>query len=445
VERLAIPAKSSTFVLDENEKGTYIGCFVNWAEGAPLVLQFRLSDETGSLGLSCVESGVSLAGAPLLRKTALGFASRPKAEIGALMKAAYGDAFGDVDLSPRLAVVADALNKGHLGRARIAAVQMRLPELSWDRAILVARTEERLAKYDPDEPRDWRGRWTAANDRPPADLASATARPQPPSTPERRGSTPFTAPDPIISESGPAHLYGGRLIHTDWPENEPVESVPIPEAEPILPGVRVSAGWDTPGETGGGLTYPSTRHPTFPDGKPWPTATHDAIKAALAPISGRQAPMMVLYVPIDGKGPTLIGATRVEEFNEPKGYSAVKLIGTPQLTYSRGEETGHAADSIAEAIRLADTNQFSEIYFNRSLMTSTRGALQDLIRPDVFAIVRPEIKIGYIYHPYETLSPGQSLRLRIPDYPTYPGLRLPKGKHYKFAGLVISPYFRILG
>jgi len=432
------------FVLESNKQGTYIACFVHWAEGAPLVLQFRLSDETGSLGLSCVESGVSLAGAPLLRKTVLGFASRPKAEIGALTKAAYGDAFGDVDLSPRLAVVADALNKGDLGRARIAALQMRLPELSWNRAILVARAEERLAKYDPNEPRDWRGRWTTANGGPPANLTPATVRPQSPSTPERRGSTALTAPDPIISESGLTHLYGGRLIHTDWPENEPVESVPVPEAEPDLPGVRVPEGWDTPGVTIDGLYYPPTRNPTLADGSPWPRATRDAIKKALAPNGGRKPPEVVLYIPIDGIGPPLMGETEDIDFEEPRGYSSVRFIGTPQRTYSRGEETGHAADSIREAIRLAETNQFSEVYFNRALITSTRGALQDLIRPDVFAIVRPEIKIGYIYHPYETLSPGQSVDDREPDYPSHPGMHALEGRRYKFAGLVISPYFRVL-
>ncbi len=414
-------------------------------------LPVRLSEDTGSLGLNCDALGVSLAGAPLLRKTALGFASRPRDEIEALVKAAYGGSLGGGDLSLRLKAVAEALNKGDLGRAQITALQMRLPELSWVQAIRVARAEQVLTKYDPDEPRDWRGKWTSANDGT-APRVRQLVKPQSgpgvaapfiPSDPTSLGSGPVG--------SGPVHLYGGRLIHTGGPgDNEPPpEPVPIPEAEPDLPGVRLPEGWDTPGHTAGGLYYPTLRIPTLRDGRIWPEATPDAIKQALAPIRGPRPPEVVIYVPIDKIGPTLMGQTRDEEFEEPKGYSSVKLIGTPQRTYSRGEETGHAADSIQEAIRLAGTNQFSKIYFNRSLMTSTRGAppdlvLQDLIRPDVFAIVRPEIKIGYIYHPYETLSPGQSLEEREPDYPSHPGMNALEGRRYKVAGLVISRYFRVL-
>ena len=413
-------------------------------------LQFRLSDETGSLGLSCAESGVSLAGAPLLRKTALGFASRSKAEIGALMKAAYGDAFCEMDLSRRLAVVADALNKGDLGRAKIAAVQMRLPALRWDRAARIARTEEVLRKYDPDEPRDWRGRWTNTYSDAPPNPATAPLRPQPQPTPPRRNRTPDPESDPIISESGPAHLYGGHLIHTGgWPENEPVEPIPIPEAEPDVPGVRVPQGWDTPSETIGGLTYPSTRRPTLTDGKPWPIATHDAVRAALEPIPGRLPPTMVIYIPDDGRGPMLIGETDKEDFAEPKGYSPVRLIGTPQRTYFRGEETGHAGDSIQQALAFAGTNQFSEIYFNRALVTSTRGAIESNARPDVIAIIRPEIESGYIYYPYESLSPGQDreedLREREGLFSNLPGMAPLRSQRYKFVGLMISPHYRVLG
>jgi hypothetical protein len=361
-----------------------------------------------------------------LRKTALGFASRPKAEIGALMKAAYGDAFGEADLSPRLAVVAEALNKGDLGRARIAAVQMRLPDLSWDQAIRVARTEESLTKYDPNEPRDRRGRWTNAN----------SGAPAPP------------PPEPATVTSGPAHLYGGRLIHTGGGgpgDNEPpLDPVPIPEAEPDLPGVRVPEGWDTPGQTIGGLYYPPTRNPTLSNGNPWPRATHDAIKQALAPTSGSKPPVVVIYVPMDKIGPALIGETREEDFRQPSGYSAVRLIGTPQMTYSRDGETGHAADSIQRALAMAETDQFSEIYFNRSLMTSTGGALAYRYRPDVIGIMRPELKNTYVYWPYESLSPGQNLKGRQDIFDNLPGMGPVEGQRYKFSGLVISPYYIIL-
>lgn len=411
---------------------------------------FRLSGETGSLGLNCAEAGVSLAGAPLLRKTAFGFAARPKAELSALMKAAYGGGSGDVDLSPRLTIVAEALNKGDLGRAKIAAVQMRLPDLSWDGAIRIARTEERLAKYDPNEPRDRQGRWTTGAGGAPDNTATSPKRPIMLPRHGRTNPAPSAPPQSATVVSGPAHLYGGRLIHTGGGgpgDNEPPpDPIPIPEAEPDYAGIRVPQGWDTPGITINGLYYPPTRNPTLPSGALWPRATHDAIKAALAPNGGRQAPEVVIYVPIDKIGPLLMGETRDEDFQEPRGYSAVKLIGTPQVTYSysRGEETGHAADGIREALEMAGTNQFSEIFFNRTLMTSTGGTYQNRIRPDVLGVVRSGLENNYIYHPYETLSPGQEIKDREEFFNNLPGFRPFKGQHYKLSGLMISPYYRLL-
>lgn len=52
---------------------------------------FRLTNEPGGLGLSCTEAGLSLDGAPLLRKSANGFAPRTAGEIEALVRAAYED------------------------------------------------------------------------------------------------------------------------------------------------------------------------------------------------------------------------------------------------------------------------------------------------------------------------------------------------------------------
>lgn len=123
----------------------------------------RSSNTTSSLGLSCQPTGVSLAGAPLLRRTTTGFAPRPRGEIDALMKAAYGQQADSEPISRGLSVVADALNRGDLGHAMVGAVRLRLPELSWDRAVRIARAQDALAKYNfnPDEPRDRRGRWTS--------------------------------------------------------------------------------------------------------------------------------------------------------------------------------------------------------------------------------------------------------------------------------------------
>ncbi len=121
---------------------------------------FRLTNDVGSLGLRCAATGVSLAGVPLLRKTLVGLEPRPTEEIGALLEEAYGQPVDPANVSPGLDVIAQALNRGDLGRAMIAAVHLRLPELSWDGAARIAKAHGGLTKYDPDEPRDERGRWT---------------------------------------------------------------------------------------------------------------------------------------------------------------------------------------------------------------------------------------------------------------------------------------------
>jgi hypothetical protein len=110
------------------------------------------------LGLSCTAAGLSLAGVPLLHKTEAGFVPRPAPEIASLIKAAYGA--DPTRLQSSLDVIAQALNGEDLARAMIAAVLTRTPELSWEAAARLANAEEKLGKYDADEPRDWHGRWT---------------------------------------------------------------------------------------------------------------------------------------------------------------------------------------------------------------------------------------------------------------------------------------------
>jgi len=126
------------------------------------VVIFRLTDEPGGLGLSCTSDGASMAGVPLLRSTPAGFVPRPASDIRTLLKAAYG-ADGDPSrLRSRLGAIAKALNSGDFARAAIAAVQTRTPELSPAAAMRLADAEQELTKYNynPDEPRDWHGRWT---------------------------------------------------------------------------------------------------------------------------------------------------------------------------------------------------------------------------------------------------------------------------------------------
>ena len=88
----------------------------------------RLEKEAGGRGLHCTLKGLSLAGVPLLYKTATGWAARPADEITILFKGAY-----DLDSSPA---------------GLLAGLDV------------IARADQILAKYDPGEPRDARRRWT---------------------------------------------------------------------------------------------------------------------------------------------------------------------------------------------------------------------------------------------------------------------------------------------
>jgi hypothetical protein len=146
---------------------------------------FRLTNEPGGLGLSCTSAGVSLAGVPLLHSTRARFVPRPAAEIATLLKAAYG-ADGDPGrLHSRLGAIAKALNSGDFALAAIAAVHTRTPELSREAALRLANADEELAKrnFNPDEPRDWHGRWTTGG-------AAAQASIAPPEVESDRAGDP---------------------------------------------------------------------------------------------------------------------------------------------------------------------------------------------------------------------------------------------------------------
>jgi hypothetical protein len=108
----------------------------------------------------------------LFAKTPAGFIPRPAGEIASLLKAAYGDR--PMALPSRLDTIAKALNSGDFAMAMIAAVHTQTPELDAAAAMRLAQAEDRLAKYNynPDEPRDGRGRWTAEGSAAPAALTA---------------------------------------------------------------------------------------------------------------------------------------------------------------------------------------------------------------------------------------------------------------------------------
>ena len=124
---------------------------------------FRLARDSSQFGLEWSGAGPSLAGVQLLTMHAGLFAPRPADEVEQLAKAAYGAAINPISLSAGLVIVAKALNEDQIGRAMVAAQQLRLPELDRDAAAKLALTDDSLAKFDPDQPRDSHGRWTDEN------------------------------------------------------------------------------------------------------------------------------------------------------------------------------------------------------------------------------------------------------------------------------------------
>ena len=122
--------------------------------------RYRLTNESGGLGLSCGRSGLTLAGVPLLRNESDGFVPRASAEIEILLSRAYQRRGDAASISDGLRIVAKALNEGAIARAMISALLLKLPELDWAGAARIADADHALAKYDPDELRDRHGRWT---------------------------------------------------------------------------------------------------------------------------------------------------------------------------------------------------------------------------------------------------------------------------------------------
>jgi hypothetical protein len=381
------------------------------------VHHFRLASGAGSLGPSWGETGLALAGVSLFRHTDEGFAPRPVDELEALLKAAYER---DLDASTvrGLGVAAAALNEGDIGRAMIAALHLRLPDLSWEAASRLAKVDERLAKYNADQPRDWHGRWTSEGS---GGAAEYEANPT------------DTQPAPLRSEVGAHDAESeGEAEPGEGDNNPPFGRPPGPIVDPILGAPpKVPEGWDRPPEMVDGHYVPAVRFPTLPGGTPWPQPTIHLVQTILASRPGKK-PVLQLFVPRDGKGPTLLGSDLKGDYPQPPGYDLVKLIGTPQITNSRGVETGHARDSVEVALDLAASNRFSEIYFNSSISTVTEGAREEAFRPDIVAVVRPELSAEPTFKPYEIYSPGQKPAVRELQLNGIPGFIQLEGHSYKY-------------
>jgi hypothetical protein len=357
----------------------------------PFLRSFRLDHDINGLGMSCDADGVHLAGVPLLHKSERGFVPRPVPELQSLADAAYGAGLDASAIHRGLKASASALNRGDIGIAMMAALHLRLPDLEPARRSRLTAADERLRKsnFNPAEPRDAGGQWATGG----GGLAGFRGK--------------------------PAREADDEPSDTDEP---PAERNPM--ADPELQPKRPPAEWEKPdGE----------RVPVEADGRLWPEATYQVVRRVLATrLSATEPAQMAIFVPIDGKGPLLVGSDENGDRELPDGYAKVMFFGTPQVTRAGGVETGHADDSVQAALTDAATNRFSSFYFNMSFRSSTQGVSVSYIRPDVLAVYRPSLDLPFAMKPYESLSPGQTLPARQLEMPTdLPGLEPVTGQRYK--------------
>jgi hypothetical protein len=126
-------------------------------------MMFKLADSLGSRqGVYCGREGLYLGSAALIDRCDGRYFVRREDAVAALLGAAYGSGHDIAELLARLRLIAAYLNDANLAAAMIAAVHLRLEEIAEDGIARVIRTEALLkANFDPAQPRDDDGRWTA--------------------------------------------------------------------------------------------------------------------------------------------------------------------------------------------------------------------------------------------------------------------------------------------
>lgn len=126
-------------------------------------LMFKLDQDPKGSGLRCDDAGLFLGPSPLLRQDWSGnFEARPAGELREIFGWTYDTETWESRIRS-VNLIAEALNKRELAGAMMLAVLMRLPDPA--DAIGIADIDAVLAKagFNPDEPRDERGRWTSGD------------------------------------------------------------------------------------------------------------------------------------------------------------------------------------------------------------------------------------------------------------------------------------------
>jgi hypothetical protein len=116
-------------------------------------------------GLAVDEDGVMLGpDGVLVRRTPLGYRSADPGHLALLTRAAFGEDRRLRRLPIVLDAIAQALDRGDLVKAQLLGLELPLGELD-DRSLRRVSVVADLIKagFDPDQPRDERGRWTDAS------------------------------------------------------------------------------------------------------------------------------------------------------------------------------------------------------------------------------------------------------------------------------------------
>jgi len=116
---------------------------------------FAVDEMGATLGPNCV----------LVRRTSKGFRCATPAEAAAIQDFVFGTARRPDWLFGQCCRIAKALGDGQIALAQIYGVQTSPPELGEDDLATLAKAAPFIkANFDPDEPRDWHGRWSTDGD-----------------------------------------------------------------------------------------------------------------------------------------------------------------------------------------------------------------------------------------------------------------------------------------
>ena len=167
---------------------------------------FKLAErQGGNAGLYCGADGLFLGRSPLIARIGATYRIRADDEIARLLAAACNSLDKAEGLRPRLRLIRSALQDGDYCRAMILAVQARLGPMAPESIARLAQTEA-ISKYsfNPDEPRDWHGRWTTWEGGTFPGEAGANGHP---ALPSGERPTPSINEIPIqVAQSGPLNF-----------------------------------------------------------------------------------------------------------------------------------------------------------------------------------------------------------------------------------------------